>query len=1128
MTVGSLDVVVVHARRMAEPSARAGLTDGELLESFRVHRNGAAFTALMLRHGRLVRSVCRQILRHQEDVEDAFQAAFLVLALKAGSIRSRNSISSWLYGVAYKTAMTAHRSATRRNRYESKACNQAQTSPDLEAAGRELQAIVAAEVQRLPEKHRAPFLLCCLEGKTKAEAGKELGWKEGTVSGRLAEARKILRFRLARRGVALSALLSLGALSGQAPASAELAALSKAATLLAAGAAPESSGVSCRTAALIEEVVQAMFVASLKTGLCLVLFGVLATGVGVLGNCVLAGHFFAEAAEKPDSVQAQVGIVGGPGPVDLLGDPLPDGALARIGTTRFRADSSICVAALSPDGRWAAFGTELGRAYVCEAASGKPVFDMQVDPVNARPVSELMFSPDSKTLVASGLWSKALWLIDIASNKITHSFPNTSDEQLTWSRFRQGPCFAFLQNGKSLVVGGKDGAIHIWNTASRTERVLLETEKDPVISLTVTADGRTALSAHRDGTLHFWDLVDQKHLRKLNAVLKDPHLTVLAPDGKIFTVETGVGTLELRDRDGVCRHQLKVTNEIVGLAFTPDGSMLRTADTGGIVTTWQVSNGKVQASLTCEGVANSMASKMNPRPAAWFRPDGTMMAWACGDLLRLWDLQTGLEKPKVTDFIRGLQWAGFSADGKTLHLGGNDGELGAWDTVTLKPKFYSRFAELKNGIHFMPASDRRKILIVANRNDLFRNKEPGMGRIFTWDLDNDNRLTALSEQAAPSWNATLTPDNHSIVATELDEQIRVYVAETGKLERSFKGRKFEYKPTLSPDGALLATCSADWAIRIYDFASGRILRDWKTSSPAGSLAFSPDGRMLASGHTTMPPRGVGKEFPGDFIYLWNVESGKELRRMQTNHRVILSLCFSPDGRLIASCGVDKVVHLCEVSSGQVRRDYVGHKQNVAGVDFSPDGQRLASASSDGTALIWGLFDPAPVDRNAQELDRLWDDLAKDGTTAHRAMGALRAAKASPAFLTSHLKPAAIPSDDKVKQWLTDLGSPVFSTRETAQAELASVAGQIEPSIRNALQTTQDPEVRRRLTAMIENLPALVARPDLLRELRGLEGLEHIGDNQSRRKVVELAAGAPNANLTHQAKASLERLKRKMR
>ena len=100
----------------------------------------------------------------------------------------------------------------------------------------------------------------------------------------------------------------------------------------------------------------------------------------------------------------------------------------------------------------------------------------------------------------------------------------------------------------------------------------------------------------------------------------------------------------------------------------------------------------------------------------------------------------------------------------------------------------------------------------------------------------------------------------------------------------------------------------------------------------------------------------------------------------------------------------------------------------------------------------------------------------------------------------------------MKRWLTDLGSPVFGTRETAQAELARVVGQIEPSIRNGLKETQDPEVRRRLTAMIENLPVVETRPDLLRELRGLEVLERIGDDQSRRKLVELAAGVASMQI----------------
>jgi RNA polymerase sigma factor (sigma-70 family) len=215
--------LLLHLRKVIETEAARQLSDGEALRRFAAQREEAAFATLMQRHGPLVMGVCRHFLRHEQDAEDAFQATFLVLARQAGSIRKEHSVASWLYGVAYRIAMKARRSAARRRRHEAQAPAPAEAAPAPDNAWRELQALLDEELNRLPEKYRTPFVLCCLEAKSKKEAAEELGWKEGTVSSRLAQARKLLQQRLARRGVELSAVLAGLAVAGEGVAAVPLA-----------------------------------------------------------------------------------------------------------------------------------------------------------------------------------------------------------------------------------------------------------------------------------------------------------------------------------------------------------------------------------------------------------------------------------------------------------------------------------------------------------------------------------------------------------------------------------------------------------------------------------------------------------------------------------------------------------------------------------------------------------------------------------------------------------------------------------------------------------------------------------------------------------------------------------------
>jgi RNA polymerase sigma-70 factor (ECF subfamily) len=195
---------VGHPGGAVDAPAVIVLTDSQLLDRFVVSHDHASFQALLERHGPMVLGVCRRVLRHEHDADDAFQATFLVLVRKAAAIAKRDSVGSWLYGVAYRVATKAKTRALRRRAYERQAVNRPMTETQDEILWRDLKPVLDAEVHRLPDKYRAPVVLCYLEGRPYSEAARQLGCSTGSVALRLAEARARLRDRLNRRGIVCS------------------------------------------------------------------------------------------------------------------------------------------------------------------------------------------------------------------------------------------------------------------------------------------------------------------------------------------------------------------------------------------------------------------------------------------------------------------------------------------------------------------------------------------------------------------------------------------------------------------------------------------------------------------------------------------------------------------------------------------------------------------------------------------------------------------------------------------------------------------------------------------------------------------------------------------------------------
>jgi RNA polymerase sigma factor (sigma-70 family) len=245
--------------------AAEGLSDSQLLQRFVAHRDQTAFEALVQRHGPMVLGVCRRQLLDAHAADDAFQATFLVLVRKAATIDRPELLGNWLYGVAFRVAVKARANAARRSAHERQAATMPKTEPAPDTDTRELREILDDELSRLPEKYRAPLVLCYLEGKTNEEAAQLIGCPLGSMSWRLARGRDLLRRRLSGRSLAFPAVLVVP-LVGQTAASAAVPITLLNATMKTAmiGAGEAAGAIPASVAVLADEVLQAMGGAKLK------------------------------------------------------------------------------------------------------------------------------------------------------------------------------------------------------------------------------------------------------------------------------------------------------------------------------------------------------------------------------------------------------------------------------------------------------------------------------------------------------------------------------------------------------------------------------------------------------------------------------------------------------------------------------------------------------------------------------------------------------------------------------------------------------------------------------------------------------------------------------------------------
>jgi RNA polymerase sigma factor (sigma-70 family) len=1096
----------------------ADADDQQLLRAFVARRDEAAFSALLRRYGGLVLHVCRRVLHNTQDAEDAFQATFLLLARKAGSIRKQQSLAGWLYQVAHRLAIRVKAQNARREAREQQAVRMEPTQAGFEVAWRELQEVLDEELARLPPKYRDPLVLCYLQGLTHEEAAGRLGWPLGTVRGRVARARDLLRERLARRGLALPAAAFAAVLAADVARAVPAGLLGRTCKAAVSYAAGQATGVGLVTtqAAALAEGATAMGATSVKFGLALVL----AVGLALAGVAGLPGRPASpqqapkEAPARPPQGAGQDGREkGGAERQDLFGDPLPAGAAVRLGSARLWPGMfafSLYSVDFSPDGNALAMVGGDGAVHVWDTATGKETARLTAPgKPNLRAPRQftfLAFAPDGKTLAACE-GGRAIRLWDLKS-RTSRVLGGTLGGGVS--------SFVFSPDGKLLAAPSQFGTVHRWEVATGKDLSPLKGHVGAVRAAAFSPDGKLLASGGEDQDVRLWEAATGKPLRRCVGHRDSVLALAFAPDGKTFASRGGDGTVrvwetasgkELRWWRHPSLGALPGAERVLGLAYSRDGKTLSVGGFNGL---------RVYDPGTGQEVRFVVGAGAD-RGAVVASPDGRFFASLSGQRLHLQDASTGKTLRRTEGHEGGILTAAFSPDRKTLATGSRDRTIRLWDLATGRE--LRRLEGHSGAVHHLCFTPDGKQLVSAS--------EDGQDRVISWwDVATGREARQFRGGGKGVQALHLSADGKQLTSLDKDGTVRLWDAATGKAVRSWRLSNI-FAASLSPDGKTLATRGGLMQeLQLRDVAPGAEPRGFegRGTDGFGKPVFSPDGRLLLTTTGT-----------DTSLRLWDVAGMRALRQLAGPARSDAPAqrsqnatpAFSPDGRVLAVPTRGGSVALLEVATGKERQTLAGGQGPISFVAFAPGGARLVTGSEDGTALVWDLQpQAAPVAKlTEKDLQAVWEDLG--GADAARAHRAVRALAASPGQAVALLKKrlSATPSTEQkqIERLIADLGSKQLAARKKAEAELERLGPAARPALVEALKGKPSLDVTQRVEGLLRALEDWRLPSEQVRAVRAAEALEAAGTEEARRLLQEWARGAAGALLTEEARASLARL-----
>jgi WD40 repeat protein len=806
---------------------------------------------------------------------------------------------------------------------------------------------------------------------------------------------------------------------------------------------------------------------------------------------------------------------------DRYDDPLPAGAIARIGSVRWWHGQSgqNCPLLFAADGKNLVC-SEQNTVRILDTATGKELRRLRHP---GGEVTTFALSPDGKTLVTATSQAPVIWVWNFSTGK--------ERRQLTFEK-PGTRAIAFSPDGKTLAAATGQKDIQLWEVATWRATRQLRGHKGSITSLCFLPDGKTLISGGGTcRTMLWWEVATGREIRRLDTgrLAHRRHL-VLSPDGKRLAAFVRPNVLVLWDaRTGaeIRRTVLKRKDGVWCLSFSPDSRTLACGNAGTEedhqTRFFEPATGKELRCWNHDSYTAHLA----------YSPDGKVLACTDSNRLRLRDATTGKMIPSISDLPSYPLAVRFTPDGKGLIASCFDGHAGSWDPLTGKP-----LTPLRPPPKAFPGPSRMLLATALTGDGQKAAAVDGKGVLHVWATFTGKVCCRINDPVVGEDQPVFSPDGRALVIKHKDRVIRVWDLQTGKVRFSLPqpaSARFPHPHAFSPDGRLLATASGrqdESAIQLWDIATGKVVGElaWEDNTQPTHLLFTPDGKRLVVAHSPFYFAAQGEPGPNS-VRIWDLASQREVLRLPFKwFDIRRALALSPDGRTLAATDYKDIV-LWEMASGQVRGRFSGHRDWAWSLAFSPDGRLLASGALDYTALVWDVTGVCPDGKwsprvaTTKEVERLWADLAGEGERAFRAVWMLaRAGKSSVSFLADPLRPVAPVAEGRLKGLIADLDSNRFADRDRASGELQRLGELAGPALRKALAGRPTPEARRRLERLVQKLGEPIAVPDVLQALRGVEVLEKVGTAEARKVLAKLADGAAGAPLTREANASLKRLK----